>query len=130
MDSSPKKTMWWIDVLIGTATGILSGFGIGGGTLLILWLTLFAGLNQLQAGGINLLYFVFSAVPALISHAKNKLIDKKILIFCIIGGIPSCIIASLIASQLDVTWLRKGFGVLLLFIGIKELFSPKQDTKK
>lgn len=123
--------MWIIDLIIGTGTGILSGFGIGGGTLLILWLTLVTGMDQLHAGGINLLYFMFSGLPALISHAKNKLIEKKILLWCVIGGVPTCIISSIIASNLDVTWLRRGFGVLLLVIGIKELFSKRtEDLKK
>ncbi len=121
--------MWWIDILIGTATGILSGFGIGGGTLLILWLTLVGGMNQLQAGGINLLYFLFSASPALFSHIKNQLVEKKALLFCILGGIPACILASFLASQMELGWLKKGFGIMLLFIGCKELFSPRQTEK-
>lgn len=117
--------MWFIDIIVGTLTGILSGFGIGGGTLLILWLTLAGGMNQLQAGGINLCYFVFSGSPALFSHIKNGLVDKTAAIFTVIAGIPSCIIASLVASAIDVTLLRRGFGILLLFIGFKELFAKR-----
>lgn len=115
--------MWMVDILIGALTGVLSGFGIGGGTLLILWLTLFGGMNQLQAGGTNLAYFLASGSPALISHYKNGLIEKKAVIFCTIAGVPACICASLIASAVDVTILRRGFGVLLLFVGFKELFA-------
>lgn len=122
--------MWILDVIIGAATGTLSGFGIGGGTLLILWLTLAAGMDQLHAGGINLIYFMCSGLPALISHVKNKLIEKDILIWCVIGGLPTCIIASIIAANLDVSILRKGFGILLLVIGFKELFSKKKTEPK
>ena len=50
--------MWVIALLIGTLTGIISGFGIGGGSLLVLYLTAFAGVAQYAAGGINLLYFI------------------------------------------------------------------------
>lgn len=133
--------MWILDFIIGTATGILSGFGIGGGTLLILWLTLFAGMQQFQAGGINLLYFPFAAVPALISHVKHKLVDKKVVLWCVAAGIPLCISSSVVAANIDVPFLKKAFGVLLLFIGFKELFvkrskdndttdkSPKQTEK-
>ena len=120
--------MWAIDVLIGTATGILSGFGIGGGTLLILWLTLFGGMNQLQAGGINLAYFLCSGTPALFSHIKNRLVEKQAFLFCTLAGVPACIIASIAAANIDVSWLRRGFGVLLLFIGFKELFSKKKKS--
>ena len=48
---------WLLSALVGAATGVLSGFGVGGGTLLLLWLTLVQGMGQLQAGGVNLLYF-------------------------------------------------------------------------
>ena len=60
-----------LSVLAGLATGILSGFGIGGGSLLLLYLTLAAGMSQYQAGGINLLYFIACAPTALWSHVKN-----------------------------------------------------------
>ena len=65
-------------VLVGLATGILSGFGIGGGSLLMLWLTCVMGVSQRDAAGMNLLYFLACAPPALISHWKNRLIDKKV----------------------------------------------------
>lgn len=120
--------MWAIDLLIGAVTGVLSGFGIGGGTLLILWLTLFGGMNQLQAGGVNLAYFICSGTPALFSHIKNKLVEKNAFLFCTLAGVPACILASIAAANIDVSWLRRGFGVLLLFIGFKELFS-KQKKK-
>ena len=64
-----------IAVAAGLLTGILSGFGIGGGSLLLLYLTLFAGVDQYQAGGINLLYFIACAPAALYSHIKNGLVQ-------------------------------------------------------
>lgn len=117
--------MWFWDFLVGAVTGVLSGFGVGGGTLLILWLTLVAGMDQLRAGGINLAYFAAPAVPALVSHIKNRLVDKNAFIFATITGIPICILSSIVASNMDVTILRRGFGLLLLIIGFKELFHKK-----
>ena len=46
---------WLLSALVGAVTGVLSGFGVGGGTLLLLWLTLVQGMEQIQAGGVNLL---------------------------------------------------------------------------
>ena len=63
--------------LAGLLTGVLSGCGIGGGSLLVLWLTLFEGMPQFTAGGINLLYFLACAPAALVSHVKNRLIDRS-----------------------------------------------------
>ena len=75
-------------VAIGLLTGILSGFGIGGGSLLLLYLTLFEGAGQYQAGGINLLYFLSCAPAALISHRKNGLIEREAVKCCV--PTPTC----------------------------------------
>ena len=64
-------------VAAGLLTGVLSGFGIGGGSLLLLYLTLFAGLSQFEAGGINLLYFIACAPAALYAHVKNGLVEGR-----------------------------------------------------
>ena len=61
-----------INLLIGFLTGIISGFGVGGGSLLVLYLTVFGGVDQYTAGGINLLYFTGCAPAALVSHIRNK----------------------------------------------------------
>lgn len=111
-----------LQFFIGFATGILSGFGIGGGSLLILWLTLVSGVSQFQAGGTNLLYFIFCAPAALWSHIKNKLVNRRACLFCVLTGVPATIIASLVASGMQTDWLRRGFGVILLYIGARELF--------
>ena len=117
---------WPISLLAGAVTGVLSGFGIGGGTLLLIYMTAWAGVPQTLAQGINLVYFVCCALPALISHWKNGLLEKKAVLWCTLAGVPSCILASLLASNLDVTLLRRIFGVFLLFIGCRELFSKSK----
>lgn len=121
---------WLFPLLIGTATGVLSGFGIGGGTLLVLWLTLAAGLDQLQAGGINLAYFVCCALPALIGHAKNHLIEKKAALWAALFGVPACVGAAFLAAGMQTGLLRRFFGVLLLFVGWRELFPAKTEKGK
>ena len=68
---------WLLPLLAGTATGILSGFGIGGGTLLLIYMTTFAGVPQNLAQGVNLLYFLPAAATALPAHIKNGYIDGK-----------------------------------------------------
>lgn len=122
--------MWAFSLLTGLITGVLSGFGIGGGTLLILWLTFVSGMNQFQAGGINLLYFVACALPALYGHVKNKLVEKQAVLWASVAGVPACILAALLASITDVTLLRRIFGVFLLIIGFRELFSGKSKSSE
>lgn len=115
-----------LNFLIGLGTGILSGFGIGGGSLLILYLTSFAGVNQYRAGGVNLLYFIFCAPAALISHIKNHLVEKKAAIICTLAGVLTAVGSSFLAAMMDVSLLRRCFGVFLLYIGVKELFCKKE----
>ena len=52
---------FWIPLLAGAATGVLSAWGIGGGTLLLLVMTLLLGVEPRTAQGINLLYFLPTA---------------------------------------------------------------------
>ena len=73
-------TDWLIPVLAGAVTGVLSGFGIGGGSLLLIYMTNFAGVAQNLAQGINLLYFLPTAATSLPTHAKNGYIEKAILL--------------------------------------------------
>ena len=114
--------------LAGLLTGVLSGCGIGGGSLLVLGLTLFEGMPQFTAGGINLLYFLACAPAALVSHVKNRLIDRKAVLSCVPAGALTSLAAALLASHTDVSLLRRLFGVLLLIIGAKELFTKRKNT--
>lgn len=113
--------------LAGLLTGVLSGCGIGGGSLLVLWLTLFEGMPQFTAGGINLLYFLACAPAALVSHVKNHLIDREAVRFCVPAGALTSLIAAFLASETDTSLLRRLFGVLLLIIGAKELFTKRKN---
>ena len=68
---------WLIPALAGAVTGVLSGFGVGGGTLLLIYMTAFAGVPQNLAQGVNLLYFLPTAATALPAHVKNGYIEKN-----------------------------------------------------
>ena len=70
---------WLIPLLVGAATGVLSGFGVGGGTLLLVYMTTLAGLDQHLAQGINLLYFLPAGLTALPAHLKNGYVEKGLL---------------------------------------------------
>ena len=77
---------WILPLLVGAGTGILSAWGVGGGTLLLLIMTLFLEVDPTLAQGINLLYFLPTAATALPSHIKNGYIHKKTAIPAIIAG--------------------------------------------
>lgn len=121
---------WAIEVLIGALTGVLSGFGVGGGTLLLLWMTAAEGMRQAQAGGVNLLYFITCALPAIFGHIKNGLIEGKAALWCTLAGVPACIAASFIAAEMDTDLLKRCFGAFILVIGVKELLYKPKDSEK
>jgi uncharacterized membrane protein YfcA len=68
-------------VLAGAITGVLSGMGIGGGTLLVIYMVNIANIPQLEAQGINLVYFLPVAALSLVSHIKNRLVEWRAFIF-------------------------------------------------
>ena len=115
-------------MLIGAASGVLGGMGIGGGVILIPALTMLFGMKQQSAQNINLLYFIPTAVIALVTHAKNDSIEKKSLPPLITAGVIGAIPGALLAVRADPEVLRKFFGVFLLIIGLLEFF--KKENKR
>ena len=111
-----------IAALAGAAAGVLSGFGVGGGSLLLIYMTSFAGVPQALAQGINLLYFLPTAATALPAHFKNGYVEKRALLPAIGAGLACSALTAWAATALDVEVLRRCFGVFLIIIGLRELF--------
>jgi len=106
-----------LPALFGFATGILSAWGVGGGTLLLLCMTLFLNVEQSVAQGINLLFFLPTAGVGLIFHAKKGYIDSAVWKKAAIPGVLAALGASFAAMHLDTEALRKPFGLFLLWAG-------------
>lgn len=121
---------WLIPLLAGTAAGVLSGMGLGGGSLLLLYLTAFAGVDQHLAQGINLLYFLPTAASALPAHWKNGYVVRSALLPAIGAGLAAAAPAAWIATALDAALLRKCFNLFLLYVGLRELLRKSPEEKK
>ena len=119
-----------ISAVAGLLCGIISGFGIGGGSVLMVWMTAVAVLDQRTAQGINLLYFIPTSIGALFFHIKNKMICWKAVVPAVIFGCLTAAAAAWFASSLDVRILRKLFGGFLLIIGVLELFKKKDQNRQ
>jgi uncharacterized membrane protein YfcA len=111
-----------LEALLGFIAGTVSGMGMGGGTILIPSLVLFAGIEQKTAQGINLLYFLPSAVSALVLHIRNKQVKTKSILFLVIGGLIGASIGSIIAVRIENDLLKKFFAIFLIVMGIYEFF--------
>ena len=121
-------TEWLFPLLAGAATGVLSGFGVGGGTLLLVYMTVFAGLDQHLAQGINLLYFLPAGLMSLPAHWKNGYIEKPVLLPAISVGLVLAGLAAWGATALEVELLHRCFGVFLIVIGAMELFGKAEGA--
>lgn len=122
-------SVWFWGFLVGIATGVLSGFGVGGGSILLIYLIAFADIPQQEAQGINLIYFLPAALAALPSHFKNGYVEKPVAFYAILGGLLCSALAAVLSNRMDVSILRKLFGVFLLIIGIWELVRKDPDHK-
>lgn len=116
-----------IVMIVGTALGFLAGLGVGGGSLLILWLTLVLGMEHPQARVVNLLFFLPSAVIASFFRWKQGKLDFKKLLPAVIAGCAAAAACSYFSAKLDIELLKKLFGGLLLITGVRELlYKPKK----
>lgn len=118
--------------LAGVVSGVIAGMGMGGGTLLIPILSIFLGVEQRNAQGINLIVFVPMSIVALIIHCKNKLVDFKVGIPIMLSGILSSILGSLLATTISNGILKKLFGGFLLLVGVWQvvtIFLPTDKSK-
>ena len=112
-----------IEILIGIVSGIITGTGMGGGTILIALLTLIRGLDQHVAQATNLVFFVPTSIVAIIMNIKNKNVDIKLAFTISFFGIIGAIIGAIIAMNINVQILKKCFGIFLAVIGINEIYT-------
>lgn len=119
--------MW--ELVTGLISGIVSGTGMGGGTILILVLSIFLGVEQHTAQASNLIFFVPTAITAIIVAKREKLIEWKIGITIAIVGSFSAMIGAMISTKMEVAILKKCFGIFLGGIAIYEIYSLTKQYK-
>ena len=95
------------EAIVGFLTGVLASMGLGGGVILVVWLTLFAGTEQRAAQGINVLFFLPIALIALIMHLKSGLVNKALVKKCILGGIIGAVLGTVGSQIIANDMLRK-----------------------
>lgn len=120
---SPANEMSIAALLAGLLSGVIASMGMGGGAVLLIYLNLFTNAEQLSAQGINLIFFIPTAVFSLIVYIRNKEIDyRKVLPLAalgLLGAAAGLYLTTIIKAAL----LTKIFGGFLVILGIKEIFS-------
>lgn len=117
-------------LLAGFAAGFIGALGLGGGGVLVLFLTAFLGVGQYKAQGINLLFFIPIGVFALILHCRKKLVDWKTALPAILCGLAGAAGGCFLANFVGAGLLRKLFGGMLLLLGLWELLGPHKKKEK
>ena len=113
-------------LLLGTLLGFLSGIGIGGGSLLILWLTIVLEVPQAEARGINLMFFLPSALIACFFRWRQGTLEWKAVLPAIVSGCICAALFSWLGMKMDTSLLKKLFGGLLIATGIREIrYKPR-----
>lgn len=110
-----------LSLIVSTLLAVLSGLGIGGGSLLMLWLTLFIREDYSRARIINLLFFIIPASISCITNRKELRTYKSAIIPAAAAGIVSSVFFSSLSQNWDVRILHILFGCLLFILGIREL---------
>ncbi|MEG6565373.1 sulfite exporter TauE/SafE family protein [Thermoanaerobacterium saccharolyticum] len=116
--------------IIGFLSGIIGGMGIGGGTILIPCLTIFANIEQHMAQSVNLLSFVPTATIALLYHLKQKNVVLNIILNIILSGLIGSLIGSYISIYINSYMLKRLFAVFLFIMGIYEIISKQKIGEK
>lgn len=112
--------MMW-DALVALAASTLSGTGIGGGGLLVIYLTLVKNVEQLCAQGINLVFFLSGASSAIPIHLRKRKIDMCAVIIIGLTGAVFAFLGLQVAKLMDGRLLRMIFGAMLAVCGLKVL---------
>ena len=118
-----------IALLVGTLLGYLAALGIGGGSLLILWLTFMLGAEQSTARSINLMFFIAAAGAVSLFRWRQGKLQLRTILPAILCGCVSAALFSLLSTRLDVENLRKLFGIILIVTGIRELCYRRREFK-
>ena len=115
-----------VNFLVGAALGFLSGLGVGGGSLLLLWMTLVLGADPAQARVMNLMFFLPSALIATAFRWKQSTPDWSHILPAAGAGLLGAVIGNLLSPILPRDLLKKAFGVLFLVSGVREIcYRPK-----
>lgn len=112
----------WIAAFLSAVAGSL---GLGGGGILLLYLAAFLNMEQLKAQGINLAFFLPIAVISILIHAKNHLIQWKLVLPMVLTGCLGVALGTMSLNWIPTGILSKCFAAFLFFLGIRELFSKK-----
>ena len=119
-----------VDMIVTLVVAALSGMGIGSGGLMVLYLTLLRDSAQLEAQGLNLLFFLFAAASSMVVHLSRRHIRLGAVLLMIAGGLPAAYLGTRLAVALPEVWVRRIFGVFLVVVGLPGVLGSNFNEKR
>ena len=110
-----------LSLLLPFAVAVLSGLGVGGGGLFVIYLALFTDTPQLLAQGMNLLFFLFSSSASLTVHVTRRRLYPMLILLLVVSGLGGALLGSFLAERINALLLRRIFGIMLVTTGILSL---------
>lgn len=117
-----------INVIAGFLIALLAGLGVGGGGLLVIWLTYATDIPQIEAQGINLVFFLAASSASLIYHIKKRKLNYKVLSVLALSGAFGTVFGYAAAAAAPTELLRRFFGGLLILSGAIVLFRKRKGS--
>ncbi len=122
------SALWYF--IAGLASGVLSGMGMGGGTILIPILTLFLSMDQHAAQGVNMLAFLPGALLALFIHRRDGRLKAKTAFPLLLWGAIGAVGGAFLATCLEAEWLKKAFGAFLIILAFLQFVRSGKKKKQ
>ena len=120
----------WITALATLGAALLSGMGLGSAGIFVLYLTAVAGLPQVEAQAVNLVFFLLSAGASLGVHLRQRRIPVRAVMYLVAWAVPGTVLGTYLAGALDADLVRRLFGGMLVVTGLPALVGTRGHAKR
>lgn len=119
-------------LLFGTAIGVLSGvLGIGGGVILVPGLMLLFGYSQPEAQGTSLAVMIPPiGIFAALVYYQHGYVHVPVVALIALGFLLGAFGGAKLVPLLPVDWLRLGFGILLIYVGLMFVLDIRESNTR
>ncbi|MBQ9783347.1 MAG: sulfite exporter TauE/SafE family protein [Clostridia bacterium] len=118
-----------VSMIVSFVIAALSGMGVGGGGLFVIYLALFTDTPQLAAQGMNLLFFLFSAGASMVVHLRTRQLYGLVILVMAASGVVGAMLGAYLSNFVSQEILRRGFGAMLVISGILVLRKKQRREK-
>lgn len=124
------RVSYLFSLIAGLLSGMAGAMGLGGGSVLIIYLTLFADVNQLAAQGINLIFFLPTAAVAVFIYSKKGIIKWRKILPIMLWGVIGTLVSGWLVGFFSAKLVKKLFGIVIAVYGLYELFGKEKIKSK